>query len=79
MHAYLGSIDFRLCRRVAEMRKHDDFEETDTTTGQTAKEDEDTWEAELAAFTPANTVTGKNMKLLSREQEEMKATFFCVH
>ncbi len=47
------------------MRKQqEDFEETDTTTGQTAKEDEDAWENELDAFTPAKRVSGKHVNTL---------------
>ena len=47
------------CRRIAELRKKDDYEETEAdAVRQTAVEAEDQWEVELNTFTPASRVTG---------------------
>ena len=52
-------IPFCHCRRLIELRKDEEYEETETEAIlQTAKEEEDIWEAYAAEFTPAPRITG---------------------
>lgn len=54
-----------ICRRLAEMRKREDYEETETDAVRvTALEDEDKWHQELKTVAPASRVTGKFVKLI---------------